>query len=635
LLLMRSNSLYFKVSGAVVAAAALAPLAFACISYLTRGGFETEEDLLNRSVPAPEIDFKEEPAGATAETKSARYEALAPAMIAFLAVCALAGGALVWRLKPQAVGEYLKLSVDARAARARADEILLQHHVDPNSFHHATVLVDIANPITNEYLRRRVGIPGINAIYANQIPGALWRVRYFRDGQPEEYAVILRPDGALHSIHHTLAEEAPSASLTKEEAKARAEKFLAEEKKIDLKAWTLVESSSEKKPHRIDHSLTWQQNAPLDAGAASASGAADHAYARIDVEVLGDEVANYRTYIKIPDEWVRKQKELTPLRTVVNYVIPGLFFAGLGMAGLIVFLKNLKSEAARAIPWKRIGLWALWGLCGFLLVFAFGNFITNRLDEYDTSNPLKFTYALIAIGVLFGATFAFGAIALLFGMAWFYAARTFGEEQLSGWLGMPANYYRDAFCLGLGGSAALLGLQRLLAAASPLCPTVHRALPASLGQAFDAMLPAVSFAGGALQHGLRLTGIVVAVAAFVAGQVRRPGMRILLLLIGALSVTPGNWGSPADLAKQFLTQLILLSVVVLGVRWVMRFNILGCFLVAAGTSLLGGAGELLSQPDSFYRANGYAVLAVLVLLFAWPLTAWRMYGSANTVQALN
>jgi hypothetical protein len=67
----------------------------------------------------------------------------------------------------------------------------------------------------------------------------------------------------------------------------------------------------------------------------------------------------------------------------------------------------------------------------------------------------------------------------------------------------------------------------------------------------------------------------------------------------------------------------------------MRFNILGCFLVAAGTSLLGGAGELLSQPDSFYRANGYAVLAVLVLLFAWPLTAWRMYGSANTVQALN
>jgi hypothetical protein len=149
------------------------------------------------------------------------------------------------------------------------------------------------------------------------------------------------------------------------------------------------------------------------------------------------------------------------------------------------------------------------------------------------------------------------------------------------------------------------------------------------------MLPAVSFAGGALQHGLRLTGIVVAVAAFVAAQVRHPAVRILLLLLGALSVTPGNWGSPADLAKQFLTQLILLSVLALGVRYAVRFNILGCFLVAAGTSLLGGAAELLSQPNSFYRANGYAVLVALVLLLAWPLIAWRMRGSASTVQALN
>ena len=633
LLLMRSNNLYFKVSGGVVAAAALAPLAFACISYVMRGGFEHGEELLNRAEPAPEIDFKEEPAVATAEVRPTRYEALAPATIAFLAACAVVGGALLWSSKPQEIGEYLKLSVDARSARALGDEILRQRQVDPNSYHCATVLADIANPVTNEYLRQRVGIPRINEIYANQVPGALWRVRYFRDGQPEEYAVILRPDGALHSIHHTLAEETPGASLSKEEAKARAEKFLAEEKKIDLKAWALVESSSDKKPHRVDHSLTWQQNSPLDAGSASAANSADHAYARIDVEVLGDELSNYRTYIKIPDEWVRKQTELTPLRTVVNYAIPGLFFVGLGIAGLIVLLMNLKSEAARAIPWKRMGLWALWGLCGFLLVFAFGNKIVELLDSYDTANPLKFTYAEITIAVLLGAPFVFGAIALSFGMAWFYAARAFGEEHVPGWLGMPANYYRDAFCLGLGGSAALLGVQRLLAVASPFWPTVHRALPASFGQAFDAILPAVSFTGGALQYSLRLTGIVAAVAAFVAAYVRHPGVRILLLLFGALSIIPGNWGSPADLAKQFLTQLILLSVVALGVRYVMRFNILGCFLLVAGTSLLGGAAELLSQPDSFYRENGYAVLLALVLLFAWPFVAWRMGSSTNSREA--
>ena len=262
-------------------------------------------------------------------------------------------------------------------------------------------------------------------------------------------------------------------------------------------------------------------------------------------------------------------------------------------------------------------------------MFTFGRQTAHVLDVYDTSNPLKFTYAAIAIAVLFGAPFVFGAIALLFGLAWFYAARVFGEEQLPGWLGMPANYYRDAFCLGLGGSGALLGLQRVLAAASPHWPTVHRALQASFGEEFDAILPAVSLAGGSLQHGLMLTGIVVAVAACVAAQVRNSGMRILLLLLGALAMVPGNWGSPGDLAKQFVTQVILLGFLALGVRYFARFNILGCFLIVVGTSLLGGAAALLAQPNPFYRTNGYAVLAALVLLFAWPLVAWRKGDSVN------
>jgi len=127
------------------------------------------------------------------------------------------------------------------------------------------------------------------------------------------------------------------------------------------------------------------------------------------------------------------------------------------------------------------------------------------------------------------------------------------------------------------------------------------------------------------------TGLVAAVASFVAAQVRQPGLRVLLFLLGALALTGGNWGSAADFAQGFLTQLIVLSILAFGVRYVMRFNILGCFLIIAGTSLFGGAAELLSQPDSFYRANGYAVLLVLVLFFAWPFVAWRMRGSAKAI----
>jgi Type II CAAX prenyl endopeptidase Rce1-like len=629
LLLIRSNSLYFKISGVVVGAAALAPLAFACISYLSRGAFESGEDLLNRASPVPESVLTGEGEATTSEVKSRRYDALAPGMIAFLAVCLVAGGVLTWRVKPESIGEYLKLYVNARTARARADEIMRRRGADPNSYYHATVFVDIADPIVNEFLRQRVGIAGVNTIYSERVPAALWRARYFRDSQPEEFAVVLRPDGTLHAIRHTLAEETPGASLTKEEAVARAEKFLRDEKKLDLKNWTLVESNSDKRPHRIDHTLTWQQNEPLDGAPFASASAAEHAHARIEVQVLGDEVTNYRAYIKIPDDWRRKQEELSFFRTVFSYVIPILYFAGLGLTALIIFLKNLKSEAASLIPWRRIGLWSIWGLFGYLVVFLLGNRIPSFLSSYNTAIPLKAMYGGIAIGVLLGAPLYFGGIALLFGITWYYGIRAFGEDRLPGWAGMPVSYYRDAFWIGSGGAAGLLGLERLLTVASSHWPTVHRSLEASFGLDFDAILPAASIVGGTVLRGLLFTGLVGAIAAFVAAQVRQPWLRFGLLLVGALALAGANWGSSADLAKQCLARLILLSVLVFGVRRVVRFNILGGFLVVAATSLVSGASELLSQADSFYRANGYAVLLALIVLFGWPFLAWRARDSAK------
>ena len=623
LLLLRSNSLYFKISGAVVAAAALAPLVFACISYLARGGFEADEDLLNRNAPEPE-PAAAEPAAATETKAGRRYDALSRGMLGFLAICLILGGVLAWWLKPESIGDYLELSADARTARAAADQVMRQHGLDPNSYYRATVLVDIADPVTNEFLRQRVGIARANEIYGQRVPAAFWRVRYFRDSQPEEFAVVLRPDGTLHSFRHTLAEAAPGASLTKEDAVARADRFLAEQKKISLLDWNLVESESNKKPHRTDHTLTWEQKEPLDGNSSHVSATDDHAHARVELQVLGDEVTNYRTYIKIPDDWRRKHEERTLARAAINYGVPALVFVGLGLTALILFLKNLRSEAVNSIPWKRITLWSLWALAGYVLVFAFGSRFAELLNRYDSAVSVKTFFGAAGIGILLGAPFYLGAVALQFALAWYYGRLAFPEKQLPGWLGMPADYYRDALWIGLGGSAALLGLERLLAVASEHWPTAHRYLDLTLGQDFDAVLPAASILGGTALHSLVFTGLVMMVSSFVAARLRQPGLRILLFFLGALALVGGGWGSPADFAKQFGARFILLCVLVIGVRWVMRLNLLGCFLIVAGTSLLGGAAELLAQPNGFYRSNGYAVLIALVVLYAWPLAIWRL-----------
>ena len=630
LLLIRSNSLYFKVSGIVVALAAAAPLLFAAISYLSRGRFEPDEDLLNQAAPVPRISLAAAPEEASAGVTPRRYEALSSGMLAFLTVCLVAGAAAAWKLKPESIGDYLKLSVNSRTARARADEIIQKRGLQPKSYLHSTLLVDVTDPVTNQFLRERVGTARLNEILATQVPGELWRVRYFRDSQPEEFAVVLKPDGALHAVRHTLAEEAPGASLSKEEALARAQKFLTEEKKIDLAQWTLVDSTSDKRPHRIDHTFTWQQNTALDGSSppavpAAKASAADHAFARIELMVLGNEVTNYRTYIKIPDEWRRKQGELTLPKIVFGYALPILIVAGFAVAALIVFLKNLRSDIGRRIPWKRLALWALWGLAGYLLAIAFGDFVQNALANYRTAISLKTTMAVAVMSVLLGVLFSYGFLALQFGAAWYYGSRAFGEERIPQWTGMPREYYRDALFIGLGGTAACAGLGAILKFANEHLPGAQAGAAANFGSNLDAFLPSAAMVGAAVRSGLTLTAVIAIAAGFIVAVIRPMWLRVCVIALAAVAFGGfiANWHDPMDVAKKMVIAAIWVGVIDLAVRYVVRFNALGYFLIIVGVALLGGASGLLRHPDYFYRANGYGVVLVLMILFAWPLVAWR------------
>jgi len=74
-------------------------------------------------------------------------------------------------------------------------------------------------------------------------------------------------------------------------------------------------------------------------------------------------------------------------------------------------------------------------------------------------------------------------------------------------------------------------------------------------------------------------------------------------------------GHELGLSRGFLEavsgRLILLTVVVFGIRWVARFNLLGWFLVIVCTGMLGAGLELTGQPDAFYRSQGYIVVTAI------------------------
>ncbi len=621
LLLIRSDNLYYKVSGVVVGLAAVAPLAWSGISYLLRGSFEPVDDLLN-GAQSEDISISQQPPLVESTVSTRRYDALTAGMIGFLALCVIVGGVLAWKMKRDYIGDYLKVSVDSHAATTRGNAVLKEHGLDPNSYHKAAQLVDTTNPIVNEYLRRRMSVPEINKIYEERVPGALWRVRYFRNLQPEEFAVVLKPDGTPHSFWHIMAESARGANLSKEQAQTIAENFLSEKKQINLNEWKLMEADSKKHPNRTDHKLTWQQQIPLDIDNTDTRDSTDHAYARMEMQVLGDEPADFRTYVKIPEEFVRKQEEQSLPRTLIS-MAQIVLWLGLAISVLVFFFKHWRTEPAVHVPWRRIFQWGLVALIAFLVDVLLGKGIPNFLSQYPTAMSLRLFFGTAIVGILIFGALAAGGIVLLYGLAWHFSARAFGEERLPAWLGMAGNYYRDAFWIGLAGSALWIGLHRFLGVASHWWPTMHRAFPAQLGDSLDALYPAASVIGGTFLWALFLAGILGLSGAILGSDIRVRWVRFLLFLAIAASFV-SDWGTPADFVKQFLGNAILLAFVVFGIRRVSRFNLLGCFLVIAAVGLAGGALGLLSQPEHFYHLQGYLVVAALALLLGLPLVTWRI-----------
>jgi hypothetical protein len=433
----------------------------------------------------------------------------------------------------------------------------------------------------------------------------------------------LKPDGSEHGFWHTLAEAAKGANLPKEEAVGIAEKYLQEKKQIDLNKWKLVESNSDKRPNRTDHTLVWQKNTALDAED-SAKDLADHAYARLSVQVLGDEPADYRTFIKIPEEFQRKQGEVSVARILVAAGQIALAL-GLIVGVLVYFFKRLRVQPAVRIPWRRLFVWGAVGVAGFAVSFLFGRGIPALLSNYPTAMPMRIFLATSILGLVLAGAALLGTIALLFGFAWSFGARAFGEMWLPNWLEMPADYYRDAFWIAIGGSAVLVGLRHLLDFVSTWWPTLHRGIPSSFGDLYDSVFPGIGVVGGVVFRALLMSGVLLLGGAFLGAELRVRGLRLFLFFAVAAALVT-SWGSAADFLKQFLASAILFGVVVAGMRQVVRFNMLGLFLVIACTTLLGVASELLMQPDQFYRVNGYGVLLAIVALWAWPLALWRLRG---------
>jgi hypothetical protein len=622
--LLRSHGAYLRVSGAIVGGAALIPLAIAAISYMSRGGFETDAALLNSARPIGGPQIEPPPLGAAPTASefappaisselSTGYAAMSSRVLAILILCGVVGGALLVGVKRENIGDFVRFPLDAQQATARANDDLRQIHIDPATYHHATTVTYTFDGYANEYLRRTIGIAAANRIYHDQVPSAFWTIRYFRDSQNEEYTLVLKPDGALHSVHHTLDEKAPGANLSKEEAQARAEVFLRDRKNLNLMDWNLVDSNTDKKPSRTDHFFEWEQKAALDPSAG-----AQGAHIRVQVQVQGDEVSGYRVFIKIPETWRDAESRTTPAQLVQSFGLA----AGIGVAlitVLVVFFRSLKGPDIARVPWRPLGKLSILMLLAGLVIYV--NRAPQLLMNYTTTWPLVTFYIVLFISMIFIVALYLAGAVLLLGLAWFFLERAFGPGRIPPWRELNAPYFRDALCLALFGSAAVMGLSRLPALFAHW-PLLRHALGANVPENLDALNPAAGALASSVAVAFFMAGLLGLAAGLIALYVRPTWMRAaLMILYAALMAT--NVATPSAFFRDAAFHLLTIVALWYGVTQIGRFNVLGYFLLAGVTALVPAAVELLEQPNPYWHANGYAVLAFALAIVAWPLIRWQ------------
>ena len=594
--------------------AAVIPVAVAGILYLRRGAFADEAPLLNSAQPLRDAAvLEEEPAAIVKPAVS--YQPLTRRALGLLAAAGVLGVVSLWVIKPQAIGDFVRFPLNSREAGLRADDVLRQVHENPGSYHRVVTIQYTFDSLVNEYLRRNIGLEATNRVYRDRVPPAFWTARYFRDSQKEEYFVVLRLDGTLHSIHHTLAEAAPGASLTKEEAQARAEDFLKGSKKIDLGQWKLVEAESKKLPSRTDHGFVWDEAQALT----PSQPGGEAAHVRMSLAVQGDEVSSYRIFVHLPEDWVRKQNESTLANTAQTYLFLSLI-GGFGLAVLIIFLRNLKSRQISAIPWRRIAVWSLAVLAASLVRFA--TVEPQVLFMYQTDQPFTTFIATQLIFQALGSLLFYSATALLLGLGVFFLVRGYGPDRLPFSHSLSGAYFRDAIVVGLCSWGVVAGLHRLDDLAAMIWPVARYAFPASVPAGLDTNWPAMNALATAVTYSFLTVGSIGLVLGFAARYVRRSWVQIVLL--GALAVlSVPRWGGAGDLVQSAIVDFIELAVIWWGVKYLVRLNLLAYVMLASLLSLSPAIGGLVQQPNTFFRMNGAILIAVVAVLLILPLVWWR------------
>jgi hypothetical protein len=304
--------------------------------------------------------------------------------------------------KYEALGEREHVAISAQQALQKANEVLLAHKYQLNKLRHVEWLEEESGGLDLQYIYEQVKLKRTLELSDIAKQGYMWKVRYFRQLDPEEYTVVIDKYGKELAFAVERAEDASGARLPEEEAKSKADAYLKKEHAL-YAPFEFASATVEKLKNRTDYSFSFKVP-KLKIGDAEF---------KLYTSVVGDQVSGFAGSWEIPETWKHEREKRTMRDEIFGHVRTVLYL----VMFIVILHWGLSVLRSGALNWRLACMVAIPFV--FLAMLDDLNDLPIFFASYDTTNPI-ISFIISRVNVDFQNAFiayAYSVISVAFALA--------------------------------------------------------------------------------------------------------------------------------------------------------------------------------------------------------------------------
>lgn len=296
---------------------------------------------------------------------------------------------------------FIDLSVSRNNALEIAEQYLSDNKkINPQDYHHAIILN--AETATDRYLQKTLGFNrAVAFLKENDLNLFFWLVRFFKEGEKEEYFVAISAStGEIIHDQHLVEETAQRPNTSLETAYDHAEKFFIKNFNVNFDNYEIKEKVAKKYDNRTDFSFSWQKkNVNIPWSEKENTGTAK---LLIKARVSGDEILFFdKNTLEIPDGFnraIEKSKQSGGILTSIFFT----FYYILIIAAVYLIVIRRQFLIMQKTKIFYIGL----SIAAFILfVLSYVNNVFDILFDYPTTSTINIYFTQISFHLLITSFF--------------------------------------------------------------------------------------------------------------------------------------------------------------------------------------------------------------------------------------